>query len=272
VQYCELPASPPLDAVVRCFWFLSGDLSGAPPQTVVPDGRLEIILHLADPFRRIGADGEVRTQSRILFSGQLTAPITVCPSGITDIVGIRLRTATANALFSSPLSELSDRVESLEDLASPLATALLDAATSGATPAARANALSGVVNRFVLSAPDALALTAVRALDAPQPPQLAVVAQRLGVSTRTVERRVLDSTGLSPRELRRLLRFRRAFRMLDGSSPGKWTGVAARAGYFDQAHMIRDFRQFAGAAPSEFFSQHPELATAIMTNDRGSTE
>jgi transcriptional regulator GlxA family with amidase domain len=67
--------------------------------------------------------------------------------------------------------------------------------------------------------------------------------------------------------MRRVLRFRRAFRMLDQAPPGTWAQVAAHAGYFDQAHLIRDFRQFAGAAPSEFFGTEPELARAILAGD-----
>jgi AraC-like DNA-binding protein len=64
--------------------------------------------------------------------------------------------------------------------------------------------------------------------------------------------------------MRRLLRFRRAFRLLDQAAPGTWARVAAHAGYFDQAHLIRDFRQFAGTSPSEFFGRNRDLARALL--------
>ncbi len=264
MNYSELPAPPPLDTLVRCFWFLTGDDLGSAPQTIVADGRVEIILHLANPFERVDDCGNAREQAHTLFSGQLTAPIRVRPNGSADIVGIRFRTAAAAALFRVPLSELNDRVESLENLSPKLAAALFDAAAFAHKPSDRVAALAAVLERSVLRGPDALAAGVIESLDVPQAPAVASVAAKYNVSARTIERRVLESTGLRPTMLRRVLRFRRTFRTLDQSPPGSWARVAARTGYFDQAHLIRDFRQFAGASPSEFFGLEPELARAIM--------
>ncbi|MGQ0639720.1 MAG: DUF6597 domain-containing transcriptional factor [Gemmatimonadaceae bacterium] len=60
MEYLELAAPPPLGALVRCFWFLRGDDLRADPQVIVPDGRLEIVLHLGDPFQRVEEEGGVR--------------------------------------------------------------------------------------------------------------------------------------------------------------------------------------------------------------------
>jgi AraC-like DNA-binding protein len=264
LNYAELQATPPLDSLIRCFWFLSGDSLGAEPQVVVPDGRLEIILHLADPFYRIQADGP-HVQPRALLSGQLTAPITLRAGVATDIVGIRFR--TAESVLAFPLSELTDRVESLDAVAPKLSVALYAAAQRARTPQARAAALSQVLASFVRRTPDALASAVVRSLDTTQRPKVGLIAGRFGVTARTLERKVRESTGLPPNVMRRVLRFRRAFRMLDGAAPGTWACVALRAGYFDQAHLIRDFRQFAGAPPSEFFGNGPELARAILAGE-----
>lgn len=267
MHYTELPAPRPLDALVRCFWFLSGEGVGAQPQVVVPDGRLEIILHLADPFYRVDVDDSEHVQSRALLSGQLTAPVTLRAGAATDIVGIRFRTAAAKAVLALPLSELTDRVESLDAVAPKLAASLYAAAQRAPTPSARVAALSQVLTRCVARTPDALATAVIRSLDASEAPRVGTIADRFGVTPRTLERKVRESTGLSPNVMRRVLRFRRAFRMLDGAPPGTWARVALRAGYFDQAHLIRDFRQFAGAAPSEFFGAGPELARAILAGE-----
>jgi AraC-like DNA-binding protein len=267
VHYAELAAPRPLDALVRCFWFLSGEGLGPEPQVVVPDGRLEIILHLADPFFRVDADSSEHVQSRALLSGQLTAPVTLRAGAATDIVGIRFRTAAARAVLALPLSELTDRVESLDAIAPKLATSLYAAAQRARTSSARVAALSQVLTRFVARTPDALATAVIRSLDASAAPKVGMIADRFGVTARTLERKVRENTGLSPSVMRRVLRFRRAFRMLDGAPAGTWTRVALHAGYFDQAHLIRDFRQFAGAPPSEFFGAGPELARAILAGE-----
>ncbi len=267
MEYSELPAPPPLDALVRCFWFLRGEDLGSEPQVVVPDGRLEIILHLANPFSRIDADQRARVQASALLSGQLTAPIRLCANGATDIVGIRFRTAAARAVLPLPLAELTDRVESLDDTVPRLAQSLRAAAASSRTPQTRVDALAEALTRFVQRTPDPLATAIIRSLDSTQAMRLSVIADHYGVTARTLERRLRDHAGLPPNVMRRVLRFRRAFRMLDQAPPGTWAQVAAHAGYFDQAHLIRDFRQFAGAAPSEFFGTGPELARAILAGD-----
>jgi AraC-like DNA-binding protein len=78
------------------------------------------------------------------------------------------------------------------------------------------------------------------------------VARQAGMSERQFRRRCLEESGLSPKQLCRVLRFRRACSLGQGGLP--WGLVAAEAGYFDQAHLIRDFREFAGATPMSVFS------------------
>jgi AraC-like DNA-binding protein len=264
LEYLELAAPPPLDALVHCFWFLRGDSGGADPHPIVSDGRVDIVLHLADPFVRVEPNGDRHRQSHALLAGQLTSPVRVAPTGSADVVGIRFRTAAAGAVLRAPLGEFTNRVESLSDTAPALSRALYDAAARHAGPRERACALACVLTRFVRAAPDPLTSHVVRALDSVHPSGVREMARQLGFSARTIERRVLDGTGLAPATLRKALRFRRVFRLLDEAPAGTWAQVAATAGYFDQAHLIRDFRQFAGATPTEFFGLDPELARAFL--------
>jgi AraC-like DNA-binding protein len=264
MDYAELSAPPPLDALVKCFWFLRGDDAEPEPQVIVADGRIEIILHLRDAFSRYDNDGVVRRQSSVLLSGQILSPLRVRATGSTDIVGIRFRTAAASAVLRVPLADITHRVDALSDVAPELGETLHAAASRNENRAARVAALSDVLMRHVVREPDPLAAAAIRSLDASHAPAVSRIADAYGVSARTLERKVLDATGLPPSSLRRVLRFRRAFRLLDQAPPGTWARTATRTGYFDQAHMIRDFRQFAGVAPSEFFKTDPALARAIL--------
>jgi AraC-like DNA-binding protein len=73
-------------------------------------------------------------------------------------------------------------------------------------------------------------------------------ADQASMSARQFRRRCLEETGLTPKHLARVLRFRRACQLAERGE--SWLRVAAEAGYFDQAHLIRDFREFAGVSPS----------------------
>ena len=264
MEYLELKAPPPLDDIVHCFWFLRGAFpAGGEPQTVVADGRLEIILHLAEPFSRVDTEGSAK-QADALVSGQLTAPIRLAGNGPGDVVGIRFRTSAAASVLRLPLADLNDRVEPLTDVSRRLSMDLLRAARSREQPVARVSAIARALCRYVSRSPDSLAARATSALEAAHPARIETLARSLGTTTRTLERRVTLATGLPPATLRRVIRFRRAFRMLDGAPRGTWTEVATRSGFADQAHLIRDFRQFAGAAPTDFFADEPDLARAIL--------
>jgi AraC-like DNA-binding protein len=84
--------------------------------------------------------------------------------------------------------------------------------------------------------------------------RIADLAIQAGVTTRQFERKSLDYMGMSPKMLARVARFQRALRMKSFNS-GSWAEVACKMNYFDQMHMIRDFKEFAGEAPVRALEQ-----------------
>ena len=269
MQYLELEAPPPLNDLVHCFWFLRGEFPASEPQTVVADGRVEIILHLAEPFSKLD-DGRESRQETVLVAGQLTSPVCLAGNGHGDVVGIRFRTPAAAAILRVPLDELTNRVEPLGCVSRHLANDLLAAARCHPNPRRRAGALAATLGRHVQRQPDRLVVMASAALESGVR-RVDALARSLGTTERTLERKVSQATGLTPATLRRVMRFRRTFRLLGDAPRGSWAEIATRTGYADQAHLIRDFRQFAGAPPSEFFGTDPELARAILGGDESET-
>ncbi|MFN2608670.1 MAG: helix-turn-helix domain-containing protein [Acidimicrobiales bacterium] len=75
----------------------------------------------------------------------------------------------------------------------------------------------------------------------------AVMADRLGITTRHLHRRCLHAFGYGPRRLARVLRFRRALDEIRSGAP--LAEVAAVCGYADQAHLSREVRTLAGTTP-----------------------
>jgi AraC-like DNA-binding protein len=75
------------------------------------------------------------------------------------------------------------------------------------------------------------------------------VARHMGVNRRYLERKALTYAGVSPKALTRIARFSRALQ-IKTNTVQNWTQIAHAAGYHDHMHMIRDFRVFAGDAPT----------------------
>ncbi len=79
--------------------------------------------------------------------------------------------------------------------------------------------------------------------------KVAEVARQMGIGLRQLERKSLDFAGMSPKTLARIARFSHALRLRTERSLS-WTQIAHAAQYHDHMHMIRDFREFAGEAPT----------------------
>ena len=269
-EYVELAPPPPLDGLVQCVWFLRGEMAGAPPQPVVPDGRMEIVLHRAEPFAQVDAAGVARRQAAVLLAGQLTAPVHLVPQGSADVIGIRFHPAGAGTLLRIPSGAVAGQVVPLVDVEGRLEAALrclTDGRTVGRADRSDqeiVEVIARILSRFVQREPQAMVTEAVRALGQPRAPRIGELAARFGVTPRTLERRLVDAVGLAPKPLHRVLRFRRALRALERTPRGKWSEAAVRSGYFDQAHLIRDFRRFAGMPPSEFIAADAPLSRAIQ--------
>ena len=84
------------------------------------------------------------------------------------------------------------------------------------------------------------------------------VAKRLGVTARHLRRAFTESVGIGPKEFARTVRLQRAVR--SAATSNDWGRIAADAGYYDQAHLIADFRELVGLTPGAFLKHSSALA------------
>lgn len=74
-----------------------------------------------------------------------------------------------------------------------------------------------------------------------------------GTTRQTLARRFRREIGLTPKEFSRLVRFNAL--LVKAARPGRdWSALAARLGYYDQAHMISEFKRLTGFTPGAFFA------------------
>jgi AraC-like DNA-binding protein len=81
------------------------------------------------------------------------------------------------------------------------------------------------------------------------------IAVEAGWSHKHLITKFKEQIGLTPKTAARLIRFQRLLGRLEHSPPPRWTQLAADCGYADQAHLIREFREFTGTTPTEFLNQ-----------------
>ncbi len=76
------------------------------------------------------------------------------------------------------------------------------------------------------------------------------IASYACLSLKQFERKCKERIGMNPKSYARILKFSKAYRLHEACPQLSWTQIAYEAGYFDQMHMIRDFKSFAGVNPS----------------------
>ena len=81
------------------------------------------------------------------------------------------------------------------------------------------------------------------------------LARELSCSRRHLIGRFREQVGPAPKTAARLVRFQRTVRLLERRDGDRFAEIAQRCGYYDQAHMNREFRELAGTAPGEFVAR-----------------
>jgi AraC-like DNA-binding protein len=268
MRYAEWEPSPRLAPFVRRIWTLRASASvTAPPEPIVPDGCVELIFHFGDPFVQVL--GEVETiQPRAMIVGQATRPTIVGPSGAVDVIGVRFHPWSAATVLRVAAAELRDRVLPMDDVLGSMAGDLWDRLHDRPTDSTRSH-VERVVERMLMTRtpPDPAVAALVRHFAAHSSvPSIRGVASRVGRTSRWVQRTFAESVGLAPKMLVRIGRVQRVLGMVRENPGATWSSMAMRAGYYDQAHLIRDFHRLVGTLPTELDLERPSLTETFVSS------
>lgn len=250
MSYTSRRPRPSLAGVVDRLWHVDDEGGGGRAETICPDGRTEIVLHFADRMREQRTGGEL--QPRQLLVGQMADPITVVPTGRMRMIGARLEPGALRRLLPAAQDRLAGRILDLEDVW-PAWTMRLreragDRADAGDQLDALEDALDDMVQRTTVPAAAMTMSTAAARIErAGGTIAIDRLAGGAGLGRRQFERRFREHIGLSPHLFARIVRFQRAFRAIEAESG---TSIAARCGFADQAHLVREIRRFSGRTPT----------------------
>ena len=260
-SYAELPVPDSLRPHVRAVWHLqAGALDGnaTVADPIIPDGCTEIVLNCGDAMLQHDA-GASAAQPRLAVVAGQWRPTVVTPTGTMDIWGIRLQPWSAGAFLDARIADLQARTESLDDVTGTMGRALRVAMDSD--PSSRGAHLMAALTHHArtVPAPDTRAVALARhAISEMHDPGVRAIAAWSGLGVRQVQRVFAGTIGIPPKLLMRLGRFQRAL-VLARAGERSWAAIAANSGYYDQSHLARDCRQFAGTTLSQLFGPEETL-------------
>jgi AraC-like DNA-binding protein len=239
-------------------------------ERVVPDGCPELILHVGDAFARQDPRGLWVRQPPAFLAGTLTRPWSLRPGARPRTVGIRFCPGAAGHLLGVPMDESTDREMPLVDLAGASGQELEEAVEEApgidaALAAAERWTRDRLRGRAAERREARVALDVVLASRGRTP--IREVARSLGWSRRRLERAFLRDVGIPPKRFARIVRLNAVLARLEADERGPAVEMALEAGYFDQAHLLRDFRSIAGAPPGRVVGPG-ELSRQLLRPER----
>lgn len=232
---------------------------------IVPNGHCKLMFNYADDFRcEYNRDRPFDTLRRPSLVGQMDRHAVVQALGRIGVIGVEFRAAGARALFGGPLHEIEGRLVFCDEALSPQRFSELDERLQYATgDRERIVLIEGVLLQWLAEAPVDSVMERAQLLLATGEWRVDAVAAALGFSRRTLERRFQDYAGMAPKRVASIARLQRALREYRLRPEQGWAQVALSAGYYDQAHLLKDFRRLAGAPPADFLRKASAISAAF---------
>ncbi len=220
---------------IECFWV---ECASPRPLRVLPDTCSDLVFSQSGGLEVIG------TMTRAL----LVEPRT------DRHVGVRFHAAILGRFLKLPAAELTDRAVSLGEILGQPGRALEERLRNANGQEEALRILESDMTRFpcVSGVQSAIQHLVTHA------GQISIheTCRLAGLSARQFRRRCLENVGIAPKRLARIARFRRACAKIGPAAKTDWAALAAETGYFDQAHLIRDFQEFSGLTPGDYAARY----------------
>lgn len=247
-RYREYVPGKWLEPYVACYWtvdfhcFDSGKL-----HRIIPDGCVDIIFDLRAPSFSKGA----------IVTGLMTTFETMNLTQNYSLFGIRFFADKARRLFQYPVSEMIGYRVFLEDIWGKEAEYVAEEVQS-------ANEVSEIIERVEAillrrlhrgeSESEQLLQSGMQIMYVGQGNlSIRALADKLSYSERHVRRMFQRELGISPKELLGIIQFQSLLQELNKNSAASFADIAVKYGYYDQPHLIRNFKRYYGLAPNQVF-------------------
>jgi AraC-like DNA-binding protein len=261
---------PRLADIVTSMWFGEGR-TAYQRDRILPSGQSQLLINLGPPQYRVEPGSpEVRVPFvDVWYSGLHQGPIdTEAPHG-NALLGVAFSAHGAFPWLGERMEGLSDRIIALADALGDGALRLRERLLNTSSLQERFTC----VERWLLERlkPRAIIHPAVRwAVDklAASGGRMPIeeLASQTGFTRKHLGNLFRQQVGLSPKALARVHRFRGALQLLDrakGQVP--WSELAEQCGFYDQSHLVNEFRRFTGLSPVELARRdRPDSGSVVL--------
>lgn len=263
---------PPLSQFIEFFWMREGDNLSVAQTRLLPIGSMELVINLHedriplfDPHNR----AECGSTNGTMICGVHSEGYIISIDRKISVMGVHFKPGGSTSFLTLPARELYNQRVGLDELWQGRAAELRDRLIEAPTTENRFLILEQFLLR-VMQLPDrATALQehrhpvvdfALQEFRRSPTPTVRAVINQIGCSDRHFNQLFRDQVGLTPKLFCRVRRLRQVLYRIAGKGQIDWADLAFTCGYFDQAHLISDFRSLTDCTPTEYLAQrgfHP---------------
>jgi AraC-like DNA-binding protein len=231
---------------------------------------LPLLINLGSPFRIALGRTPDRSDTQPSFAaGLFPGPVQIESDGRAMCVQIDFTPLGAYRFHGGAVADLTARMIAIEDLLGrdgrdlgekiaeargwQRRLAIIEAFLLARTEHEPSPAIAAAIDRLGRSAGAA---------------RISDIAAEIGWSRKHLSRRFHNEIGVAPKTLARMLRFHRACELARAGAGG-WAGIAADAGFADQAHLARDFQEFSGETPTDWAARLADTAPDLIRDAGG---
>ncbi len=271
MNYQEYTPHPQLEPFIKCFWSLDAEAEAQPAkQRVLPDGCMEMLFNYGDQYRQYLEDGTVILQPKCFVFGQISKFLEIEPTGITGILSVRFHPDGLSPFIDIPVAQFDNRACSLDELFGNDGRVLSEEVLLADDHSKRI----AIVERFFLDRLpgremiDSITKSCVdMILQSKGQVMVTELADSMNITRRNMERKFISLIGMSPKQLSRVTRLQATIKMLRENRFTSLTSLAYENGYYDQAHFIKDFKDFTGISPKAFYADNLQMAVFFAGAD-----
>lgn len=226
-------------------------------QRIIPTGLLELTFYLADRPRSLDPGREILDNT--LISGQQNSPYDLQVTGTLNLFSISFQPHGAMMFFDLPLIELCDQTIPLKYLDKEWVDRIENELFEAQGFQERVGVIERALGQLLMK--NHKRFDAVRIKnsihlinEAKGQIDINMLAGKACLSRKQFERIFTSCIGISPKRFLRIVRFQHVLFLKQLNTGSSFTDLAYRCGYYDQSHMINDFKALSGLSPCEFFS------------------
>ena len=258
-----------LAPLVKCYWTLQVPAQkDVQRQLVIPDGCIEMAFVFGDEIKRYTSDDEFIIGPREVIIGQITETTYIEPTGYVDSFTVRFYPYGFANFVSTPLEALATTETPLarffgEASAGRLAHRMIQAGDTKARIA--------IIEEFLLSrlsdtgTIDTIVQTTIETMFATKGSSaIKAMVKNDASKRRQLEREFKQKIGISPKQLGKVIRLQTALKRVLNRQSETLTEIAYESEYYDQAHFIKDFREFTGTTPKKFLGSEQMALSSLF--------